>query len=99
MCDLNGQRFEPQTSRSRDERVTAQPTGRLEALVVFSIFRFSLSIKIWAIQLFVEPIVASQIKRSSTRTLCHRAAQPYLIYFKIVRENVHAQVLRKNIVK
>ena len=27
--DLTGPRFEPQTSRSRDERVTARPTGRL----------------------------------------------------------------------
>ena len=26
--DLTGPRFEPQTSRSRDERVTARPTGR-----------------------------------------------------------------------
>ena len=28
VSDLTGPRFEPQTSRSRDERVTAQPTGR-----------------------------------------------------------------------
>ena len=27
--DLTGPRFEPQTSRSRDERVTARPTGQL----------------------------------------------------------------------
>ena len=26
--DLTGPRFEPQTSRSRDERVTVRPTGR-----------------------------------------------------------------------
>ena len=28
MSDLTGPRFEPQTSRSRDERVTARPIGR-----------------------------------------------------------------------
>ena len=28
MSDLIGPRFEAQTSRSRDERVTARPTGR-----------------------------------------------------------------------
>ena len=28
VSDLTGPRFEPQTSRSRDERVTARPTGR-----------------------------------------------------------------------
>ena len=28
VSDLTGLRFEPQTSRSRDERVTARPTGR-----------------------------------------------------------------------
>ena len=27
VSDLTGSRFEPQTSRSKDERVTAQPTG------------------------------------------------------------------------
>ena len=27
--DLTGPRFEPQTFRSRDERVTARPTGKL----------------------------------------------------------------------
>ena len=31
--NLTGPRFEPQTSRSRDERVTARPTGRLLVLV------------------------------------------------------------------
>ena len=30
VSDLTGPRFEPQTSRSRDERVTARPTGRLK---------------------------------------------------------------------
>ena len=29
VSDLTGPRFEPQTSRSRDERVTARPTGRI----------------------------------------------------------------------
>ena len=29
MSDLTGPRFEPQTFRSRDERVTARRTGRL----------------------------------------------------------------------
>ena len=29
VLDLTGPRFEPQTSRSRDEGVTARPTGRL----------------------------------------------------------------------
>ena len=29
VSDLTGPRFEPQTSRSRDERVTARPSGRL----------------------------------------------------------------------
>ena len=29
VSDLTGLRFEPQTSRSRDERVTAQPTGNI----------------------------------------------------------------------
>ena len=28
LSDLTGPRFEPQTSRARDERVTARPTGR-----------------------------------------------------------------------
>ena len=28
VSDLTGPRFEPQTSRSRDKRVTARPTGR-----------------------------------------------------------------------
>ena len=28
--DFTGPRFEPQTSRSRDERVTAPPTGQFE---------------------------------------------------------------------
>ena len=28
LSDLTGPRFESQTSRSRDERVTARPTGR-----------------------------------------------------------------------
>ena len=28
MSDLTGPRFEPQTSRSRDERFTARPTGQ-----------------------------------------------------------------------
>ena len=38
VSDLTGPRFEPQTSRSRDERVTARPTGRLVEL-----FRFHLN--------------------------------------------------------
>ena len=29
VSDLNGPRFGPQTSRSRDKRVTARPTSRL----------------------------------------------------------------------
>ena len=33
VSDLTGPRFEPQTSRSRDERVTARPTGRLDERV------------------------------------------------------------------
>ena len=28
LCDLTGPRFEPQTSRSRDERLNTRPTGR-----------------------------------------------------------------------
>ena len=28
VCDLTGPRFEPQTSRSRDERLNTRPTGR-----------------------------------------------------------------------
>ena len=34
VSDLTGPRFEPQTSRSRDERVTARPTGRLSSLKI-----------------------------------------------------------------
>ena len=33
VSDLTGPRFEPQTSRSRDERVTARPTGRYSPLI------------------------------------------------------------------
>ena len=32
VSDLTGPRFEPHTSRSRDKRVTAQPTGRVTLL-------------------------------------------------------------------
>ena len=32
VSDLTGPRFEPQTPRSRDERVTARPTGRFPLL-------------------------------------------------------------------
>ena len=42
--DLKGPKFEPQTSRSRDERVTARvarPTGRSLLLVVLNIVSFS----------------------------------------------------------
>ena len=38
VSDLTGPRFEPQTCRSRDERVTALPTGRL---VTYSMSLFS----------------------------------------------------------
>ena len=31
VSDLTGPRFEPLTSRSRDERVTARPTGQYES--------------------------------------------------------------------
>ena len=37
VSDLTGPRFEPQTSRSRDERVTARPTGRLSIFMSFII--------------------------------------------------------------
>ena len=37
VSDLTGPRFEPQTSRSRDERVTARPTGRFKNLNLNSI--------------------------------------------------------------
>ena len=40
VSDLTGPRFEPQTSRSRDECVTARPTGRFQ----LSIGGFQLSI-------------------------------------------------------
>ena len=36
VSDLTGPRFEPQTSRSRDECVTARPTGRYIANVDLS---------------------------------------------------------------
>ena len=39
MFDLTGPRFEPQTSRSRDERATARPTGnranQKQAIIVY----------------------------------------------------------------
>ena len=38
VSDLTGQRFEPQASRSRDEGVTARPTGRCILLVIKKIF-------------------------------------------------------------
>ena len=37
VSDLTGLRFEPQTSRSRDERVTARPTGRSIANIINSL--------------------------------------------------------------
>ena len=36
VSDLTGPRFEPQTSRSRDKRVNAQPTGWSLLLVVLN---------------------------------------------------------------
>ena len=38
--DLTGTRFEPQTSRSWDERVTTQPTARLQKLFKYVQLRF-----------------------------------------------------------
>ena len=32
--DLTGPRYEPQASRSRDERVTARPTGQILFLIM-----------------------------------------------------------------
>ena len=37
VSDLTGPRFEPQTSRSRDERVTARPTGRSPHKIYYEI--------------------------------------------------------------
>ena len=37
VSNLTGPRFEPQTSRSRDERVTAQPTGRYTVFFNFAV--------------------------------------------------------------
>ena len=34
VSNLTGSRFEPQTSRSRDERVTARPTGRFFCIFI-----------------------------------------------------------------
>ena len=48
--DLTGLRFEPQTSRSRDERVTARPTGRYN---VYVISLFILQDGKWCIHMFV----------------------------------------------
>ena len=39
VSDLTGPRFEPQTSRSRDERVAARPTGRYTAKIEKNIQR------------------------------------------------------------
>ena len=39
VSDLIGPRFDPLTSSSRDERVTARPTGRLSSNVVYKIYR------------------------------------------------------------
>ena len=36
VSDLTGPRFEPQTSRSRDERVTARPIGRFSYKVIIT---------------------------------------------------------------
>ena len=33
VSDLTGPRFEPRTSRSKDERVTARPTGRFNEII------------------------------------------------------------------
>ena len=38
VSDLTGPRFEPQTSRSRDERVTARPTGRRNIIHLVILF-------------------------------------------------------------
>ena len=37
VLDLTDPRFEPQTSRSRDERVIARPAGRLKILILYQI--------------------------------------------------------------
>ena len=37
VSDLTGPRFEPRTSRSRDKRVTARPTGRAGAFPSFEV--------------------------------------------------------------
>ena len=36
--DLTGSRFEPQTSWSRDKRVTARPTGRCNGVFIVNLF-------------------------------------------------------------
>ena len=45
----------------------------------------------------IELNIASQIKLRSTRTLCYGATQPYLISFKIIKENDHAKIFSRNI--
>ena len=37
VSDLTGLRFEPQTSRSRDERVTVRPTCRCKLFIIYEI--------------------------------------------------------------
>ena len=37
VSDLTGLRFKPQTSRSRDDRITARPTGRCKLFVIYEI--------------------------------------------------------------
>ena len=42
VSDLTGPRFEPQAFRSRDERVTARPTGRSKVyLCIYNLLPFS----------------------------------------------------------
>ena len=41
VSDLTGLRFEPQTYRSRDERVTARLTGRWQIFNVFNLLQLS----------------------------------------------------------
>ena len=48
--DLTGPRFEPQTFRSRDERVTARPTGRLvHRFILFTLCEINIKLNIDAL--------------------------------------------------
>ena len=52
VSDLTGPQFEPQTSRSRDERVTARATGRFADYIFINIHRLPVCLRSQAMMKF-----------------------------------------------